>query len=153
MECIVLPSGIRAVDNAMMLDILLETTQATTAVDAAITASLGCTPETIIIHEDFHLSTHFDMRIPTRVERRFVDGDVTHWITVYYDETNPPAVQTDITFAQALVQRLDARAYAEPETAHFPDDFVRVLASGELQPVEIDQSDDGLRFTMRPREG
>jgi len=134
----------------MMLDILLETPETTVVLDAAITAVLGRTSETILILADFgEPPGAFVETISVNVERRFVDGDVTHWITVYYDETNPPAVQTDITFARALVQRVDARAYAHPETAHFPDDFVRVLASGELQPVEIDQSDDGLRFTLR----
>ncbi len=138
----------------MILVILLETREATELLDAAIAVALGYAPEAIRIREELdHSVDTLGNGVHCIVTRMPSTGDITHMIDAYCDKDFPPAVQTDITFAQALVQRLDARAYAEPETAHFPDDFVRVLASGELQPVEIDQSDDGLRFTMRPREG
>lgn len=132
----------------MILVVLVETAQPTAALDAAITTALGYTPETIVIAEDL-FDIPFDNLVQCRVERQFFAGDITHMLTVFFVGDMAPAVQTDITFAQAIAQRLDARVYADPETAHFSDDFVRVLPSGELQPVVIEQSDDGLRFTLR----
>jgi hypothetical protein len=134
----------------MVLEILLETQEATAALDAALATALGYAPEAIRVRDELdHSVDAFTSRVHCLIERNPCSGDITYALTAYCDKDFPPAVQTDITFAQALTQRIDARAYAHPETAHFPDDFVRVLASGELQPVEIDQSDDGLRFTVR----
>ena len=132
----------------MILNVLVETTQATDELDAAITAALGYTSEMIVINDDL-FDIPFDDQVQCRVERQFFTGDITHMLTVFFVGATPPAVETDIMLAQALAQHSNARVYAERESDRFPDDFVRVLASGELQPVEIDQSDDGLRFTLR----
>ncbi len=128
----------------MILNVLVETTRPTVELDAAITVALGGTPETIVIAEDL-TALHFGEHTRFGVERQFFTGDITHMLTVFVVGDTPSPVQTDIAFAQALAQRLDARVYVETS----PEDDARVLPSGELQPVVIDQSDDGMIFTVR----
>ncbi|MFV9506005.1 MAG: hypothetical protein AB4911_15745 [Oscillochloridaceae bacterium umkhey_bin13] len=127
----------------MILSVLVETTRPTVELDAAIMAVLGGTPETIFIGEDLS-AILFDEQIQCGVERQFFTGDITHMLTVF-ELGDPLPVQTDIALAQALAQRLDARVYAGIS----PMDDALVLPSGELQPVIIDQSDDGMIFTVR----